>query len=74
MARLTKKQALLKVLHGSVDEFTDKCILAIGDISKDEAVTAIRDYRKLWDEAGWSNKERDDGKEGDPILGQSQKD
>lgn len=61
MARLTREQALLKVLHGTVEEFTDKCIEAIGDISKAEALEAIRAYRVQWHNAGWKgNKEKDD--------------
>jgi hypothetical protein len=55
--RLTKAQKTLKRLHGSVDEFTDAVIGAIGDVSKDEALAAIRDYRKRWEEAGFKGNE-----------------
>lgn len=50
--RLSKAQKTLKRLHGSPEEFTDAVIAAIGDISKDEALRAIRDYRKQWEVAG----------------------
>lgn len=53
MRRLTKAQRTLKRLHGSVEEFTDAVINAIGDISKDEAIEAIRAYRQRWEEAGF---------------------
>jgi hypothetical protein len=51
--RLTKAQKTLQRLHGTVDEFTDAVIGAIGDISIDEALTAIRDYRARWAGAGF---------------------
>lgn len=50
--RLTKAQKTLKRLHGSVEEFTDAVINAIGDISKHDAIQAIRRYRQQWDDAG----------------------
>lgn len=57
--RLTKAQKTLKRLHGSVEEFTDAVINAIGDVSKDEALAAIREYRRRWDDAGLGgNKEK----------------
>lgn len=55
--RLTKAQKTLKRLHGSVDEFTDAVIGAIGDISKDEAIEAIRRYREQWAAAGFKGNE-----------------
>jgi len=51
--RLTKAQKTLKRLHGTVDEFTDAVINAIGDVSKAEAIEAIRDYRRRWAAAGF---------------------
>lgn len=56
--RLTKAQKTLKRLHGTVEEFTDAVIGAIGDVSKDEALAAIRDYRKRWEQAGFKGKEK----------------
>lgn len=51
--RLTKAQKTLKRLHGTVDEFTDAVINAIGEISKSEALQAIRKYRDDWYRAGF---------------------
>ena len=51
--RLTKAQKTLKRLHGTVEEFTDAVINAVGDISKYEALEAIRVYRERWAEAGF---------------------
>lgn len=50
--RLTKAQKTLKRLHGSVEEFTDAVINAIGDVSRDDAIQAIRRYREQWEAAG----------------------
>lgn len=50
--RLTKAQKTLQRLHGTVEEFTDAVIGAIGDVSVEEALAAIRDYRKRWMDAG----------------------
>jgi hypothetical protein len=57
--RLTKAQKTLKRLHGTVDEFTDAVIGAIGDVSKDEALEAIRDYRKRWEQAGFKGNQKE---------------
>lgn len=59
MRRITKTQKTMKRLHGSVEEFTDAVIGAIGDISKDEALDAIRAYRQRWEEAGFKGKSAD---------------
>jgi hypothetical protein len=56
--RLTKAQKTLKRLHGTVEEFTDAVINAIGDISKSEALDAIRAYRVRWAEAGFKDNEK----------------
>lgn len=50
--RLTRAQKTLQRLHGTVEEFTDAVIGAIGDVSKEEALAAIREYRKRWMDAG----------------------
>jgi hypothetical protein len=50
--RVSKAQKTLQRLHGTVDEFTDAVIAAIGDISVVEALKAIRDYRERWRHAG----------------------
>jgi hypothetical protein len=50
--RVSKAQKTLQRLHGTVEEFTDAVINAIGDISKVEALKAIRDYRERWRIAG----------------------
>lgn len=51
--RLTKAQRTLKRLHGDPDAFTDAVINAIGEISKDEALAAIREYRQRWNAAAF---------------------
>jgi hypothetical protein len=51
--RITKAQKTLQRLHGTVDEFTDAVIRAIGDIGIDEALAAIREYRLRWEAAGF---------------------
>jgi hypothetical protein len=50
--RVSKAQKTLQRLHGTVEEFTDAVINAIGDISKTEALKAIHDYRERWKIAG----------------------
>jgi hypothetical protein len=50
--RLSKAQKTLQRLHGTVEEFTDAVINAIGDISKVEALDAIHSYRERWKIAG----------------------
>lgn len=50
--RVSKAQKTLQRLHGTVEEFTDAVINAIGDISKTEALQAIHDYRERWRIAG----------------------
>lgn len=50
--RITKAQKTLERLHGTVEQFTDAVINAIGDISKVEALKAIHDYRERWRIAG----------------------
>lgn len=52
MTTLTPKQKELKKAHGTVNEFTDAIINAIGEISVVEAQKAIADYREQWNNAG----------------------
>lgn len=51
---MTPQQLELKRKHGTVEEFTDAVINAIGEISVMEAQAAIVKYRQEWREAGSS--------------------
>lgn len=48
---LTPGQQSLKEAHGTLEEFTDACINAIGEISVAEARRGIAEYHKKWREA-----------------------
>lgn len=49
---MTPQQLELKRAHGTVEEFTDAVINAIGEISVAEAQQAIASYRAQWAAAG----------------------
>lgn len=50
---MTPAQQALQAAHGTVEEFTDAIINAIGDISVAEAQRAIAEYRQRWRDAGF---------------------
>jgi hypothetical protein len=52
--RLSKAQKFLKRMHGTVEEFTDEIIEAVGarDVTAPEALKTVRAYRVRWAEAG----------------------
>lgn len=49
---LTERQTALVAAHGTVEEFTDAVVMAIGEISVAEAQDAIAKYRRQFAEAG----------------------
>lgn len=48
---MTPAQQALQAAHGTVEEFTDAVINAIGEISVAEAQRAISEYRQRWRDA-----------------------
>ena len=56
---MTPAQQALQEAHGTVEEFTDAIINAIGEISVAEAQRAIAEYRQRWSDAGRSANSRD---------------
>ena len=55
---MTKEQKALAEKHGTLDEFTDAVINAIGEISIREALEGIARYRAEWYAAGSAESER----------------
>lgn len=63
-AGMTRKQAALMKKHGTPAEFAQAVYRCVpGDISMDEARTAVEKYSREWDKAGQRPKAvREDGR------------